>query len=305
LPVLPASATLTLMIRNGALPGLLGVILLAGCGGESQSGGLEPGAMSQQGSESGGEASGVSGGSADRAPPGACQQPAPPQLCLFVPEGAGAERLDLGQGLYGFTQKLSAEVTALEQGPLEQARSTYGCSISYGEPSAPDTHLEWLRLDAGASTGTAWLALSAPPGGLSVEAGDSVEIEYTLVDDLLWDFGPKSISLVLRDSAGEPLAWLATADSIASLGEHAPPGVTLRQGAAQCETGDACQTFEQHELNVGIGTRELIVGQGELAGESGWQVLAGRSEVVTGATGVCDIDGYPQLASVALWRSPE
>lgn len=293
------------MIRSGALPGLLGVALLAGCGGDSASGALEPGARSQQGSEgtASGEASGVAGGSTDRA--GTCRQPAAPQLCLLLPDGAGAEPSDLGQGLYGFTRRLSAEVTALEQGPLERARTAYDCSIGNGEPSTPDTHLEWLRLDVGAGTGTAWLALSAPPGGLSVEAGDSIEIEHTLVDDLLMDFGPKTISLTLRDSAGEPLAWLATSDSVESLGEHAPPGVTLRQGAAQCETADACQRFEQHELNVGIGARELVLAQGELAGESGWQALAGRSEVVTGTTGDCSIDGYPQLASVALWRSPE
>jgi hypothetical protein len=297
------------MVRNGALPGLLGVALLAGCSGDTQSGGLEPGGMSQQSSEgtASGEASGVAPGSADRASPETCRQPAPPQLCLLVPELGGSTALNLGQGLYGFTQKLSAEVTALEQGPLEQARSAYGCSIGNGEPSSPDTHLEWLRLEVGAGSGpvTAWLALSAPPSGLSVQAGDSLEIEYTLVDDLLMDFGPKTISLVLRDSTGEPLAWLATSDSVASLGEHAPPGVTLRQGAAQCETADNCERFEQHELNVGIGSRELVVAQGELAGESDWQVLAGRAEVVTGAPGDCSIDGYPQLASVALWRSPE
>jgi hypothetical protein len=299
---------LSLMVQSGALPGLLGVALLAGCAGDAQSGALEPGAMSQQGSEgtTSGEASGVVGGSVDRAPPETCRQPAPPQLCLLVPEPVGTA-LDLGQGLYGFTQKLSAEVAALEPGPLEQALYTYGCSIGNGEPSAPDTQLEWLRLEVGAGSGmgTAWLALSAPPGGLPVEAGDSVEVEYTQVDDQLMDFGPKTISLVLRDSSGEPLAWVATSDSVASLGEHAPPGVTLRQGAAQCETADNCQRFEQHELNVGIGSRELVLAQGELASESGWQVLAGRAEVVTGEMGGCSIDGYPQLASVALWRSPE
>jgi hypothetical protein len=295
---------LPLMIRNGMLPGLLGVALL-GCGGDSQSGGLERGAMSQPGNEGtpGRESPGVPAGSADPAPE-TCRQPAPPQLCLLLPEGAGAARRDLGQGLYSFTQTLPAEVTALEQGPVDQAISAYDCSIGDGEPSAPDTHLEWLRLDVG-GTGPAWLALSAPPSGLSVKTGDRVEIEYTLVDDLLRDFGPKTISLLLRDGAGEPLAWLATSDSVASLGEHAPPGVTLRQGAAQCETADTCQRFEQHELNVGIGSRELVLAQGELAGESGWQVLAGRSEVVTGAPGDCSIDGYTQLASVALWRSPE
>jgi hypothetical protein len=290
---------------------LLGVALLAGCGGDAGSGGVEPGAMSQQGSEgaASGEASGAAAGSADGAPPGTCQQPAPPQLCLLLSDRAGFESFDLGQGLYSFTQQLSAEVTALEPGPLEQALGAYDCSIGNGEPSAPDTQLEWLRLEVGAgtgaSTGTAWLALSAPPSGLAVEAGDSVEIEYTVVDDLLMDFGPKTISLVLRDSSGEPLAWLATSDSIASLGEHAPPGVTLRQGAVQCATADGCQAFEQHELNVGIGTRDLVLAQGELAGESGWQALAGRSEVATRATGDCSIDGYTQLASVALWRSPE
>ena len=304
--VLQASANVLLMIRNGALPGLLVVALLAGCGGDSQSGGLEPGAGSPQGEgAASGEASEVAGGSTDRAPAEACRQPAPPQLCLLAPERAGAAPVDVGQGSYGFTQQFSAEVTALEQGPLEQALAAHECSMGgNGEPSA-DSHLEWLRLEARDGTGTAWVALSAPPSGLAVEAGDRVEIEYTVVDDLLKDFAPKTISLVLRDSAGEPLAWLATSDSIASLGEQAPPGVTLRQGAAQCETADACQRFEQRELNVGIGSRELVLAQGELTGETGWQVLAGRSEVVTGESGDCSIDGYTQLASVALWRSPE
>ncbi|HTV23762.1 MAG TPA: hypothetical protein VMG12_33960, partial [Polyangiaceae bacterium] len=234
------------MLRIHALSGWLCVALFAGCGADAESEGLEPGAMSPQSNEgtAGGDGSGVPGGSGvvgssgDGASSETCREPAPPQLCLLLPDGAAAARLDLGQGLYGFTQKLSAEVTALEPGPLEQARTAYDCSLGNGQPSAPDTHLQWLRLAVGAGTdaSTAWLALSAPASGLPVRAGDNVEIEYTLVDDLLKDFGPKTLSLVLRDSAGEPLAWLATSDSVASLGEYAPPGVTLRQGAKQCET---------------------------------------------------------------------
>ena len=290
------------MIRNGALPRWLCVALLAACGADSSSG--EPAALPPE--ESHEPPSGPAetlGGSAEEGASAACRQPTPPQLCLLVPEGTVPRSADLGQGLYASTWQLGAAVAALEPGPLERALFAYECSLGSGEAAAPDTHLEWLRLEL--DTGTAWLALSAPADGLRVQAGDRVEIEYTIVDDLLRDFGPKTLSLVLRDGDGEPLAWLATADSIASLGEHAPPGVTLRQGAAQCQSADTCQRFEQHELELGIGDRELVLAQGELAGDSAWRALAGRSEVVTGESGGCSIEGYTQLASLALWRLPE
>lgn len=291
-----------MILRNGALPCWLGFALLAACGADSSAG--EPAALSPGGNDE--PASGPAetlGGSAEGGSSAACRQPTPPQLCLLVPEGTVPRSVDRGQNLYAATWRLGAEVAALEPGPLEQALSSHDCSLGNGEPAAPDTHLEWLRLEL--DTGTAWVALSAPADGLRVQTGDRVEVEYTIVDDLLRDFGPKTLSLVLRDRDGEPLAWLATADSIASLGEHAPPGVTLRRGAAQCQTADRCERFEQYELEIGVGDRELVLAQGELAGDSAWRALAGRSEVVTGPSGDCSVEGYTQLASLALWRLPE
>lgn len=250
---------------------------------------------------------GGSGGPAEETLSGPCREPAPPHLCVVLPGALAAETVtSLGLGLVRSTQRFTARVSLLGAGPLPSEVGPSSCEPAFGIEEGlarSGAHLEWVQLDLGGST--AWLSVSAPPDGLGLGAGDLLEVDYSVLDDLLSDFEPTTRSLLVTDAKGALRFWLASSVSVAALGEVAPPEVGLRPGLAQCRAVRSCLELIQRELTVSVAGTELVLTQGDLASARGWAVLAGQSEVMGDGGQDCTVDGSPQLASVGVWRLPE
>jgi hypothetical protein len=279
-------------------------LLIAACGADSEGGTPVP---SGEADPAAPEASGGTGSGGEEAAvlPGPCREPAPPHLCLVLPDEVAPEGEPVDSRLTRTTFRFGAEVAALGEGYLPSGVESSDCAPNVAIDASmarSGTHAEWVQLDLDGST--ALLSVSAPPEGLGLGIGDTLEVSYSVVDDFLLDFEPTSRSLLVRSSDGSLRFWLATSVSVAGLNDEAASEVGLQEGPAQCQVVRTCSELIQQELEVSIGGAELGLTQGSLASSPGWRVLAGQSEVF-GETDNCTIDGSPQLASVGVWRLPE
>lgn len=282
----------------------------AACGAETSPQG-EPSAAAGSAGRGGPEAGGMAGGGGAGGAaegvslPGPCREPAPPHLCSVLPEGVAAESQPLGNNLFLATQRFVAEVVALGGGFTPADAGPPECLPGFAIEAAmarSGTHAEWLELAAGDRS--VLVSFSAPPESLGFGLGQTLEVSYSVVDDLLLDFDPKTRSLVIRDADGGLRLWLATSSSVADLNDVAPSEVRLSTGADQCRVVRGCPTYVQQALSVALESEALELTQGDLASTPGWRVLAGQSETLVDSS-ACKLDGYPALASIGVWRLPD
>jgi hypothetical protein len=236
--------------------------------------------------------------------PGPCHEPVPPQLCI-AGEAVDAARDDVRLGSNSLRRVVALEgrLLATGEGAWPEGAPANDCYVApsglQAEPGS-EIRLVWARLDVDGRE--AWLSISAPAESSPFVVGETLRVTYTELDDYLVDFGPAARSLTLEDGAGALLVWLGSAGDVDVLGAEGPATVELQLGAARCAEVGTCARHIQYALQVGIDDAASVLNQGDPTPVGSHDVLVGQSETAQ-LTGECAVEGTPQLASVALWRS--
>lgn len=201
-----------------------------------------------------------------------------------------------------FSASLQLEGTVVEQGSGDAPEGCFASrQTAVPHESIPRGATEprrWLRVES-ADGKQAVVGLQLPDLALDVANGESVSIDF--FSDPAEGFAPALGGLLLRDAAGELLAWVGFGGSA---GDFVPPeGLSISTGPVACVATSECVTeWTLNDMTVRHEGQNAVVPYGGAASLGSYTFVHGDLQIQTGDS-VCS-DAYVARAAAAAWRRP-